>query len=111
MDIAKLEEAQSIEPGEITTTLKKEYPKFSKTALSLARHSKETGVTLTPKAQKILKAKYVPPIEAKPKVKRVSFPIADEELLRLITEDAEKANCTAAEIVLHILTQWYSKVR
>lgn len=79
MNIDKYQKKNDIPTSEIIALLSEEYKGFTKVQLSMARNTEKTGLTLCPKAAKIIKAKYTPAKPTAPQKKRVSVTLTDEQ--------------------------------
>lgn len=96
-------------------TVKGEYPKFSRAALSLASRSYETGVTLTPRARELKNAAEratTPHKRTLPKrVKSIKFQcrMRETDARRVKNEMARHGLETTQELLEMLLLEWVEK--
>jgi hypothetical protein len=99
----------------IVMTVKGEYPKFSRAALSLASRSYETGVTLTPRARELKNAAEratTPHKRTLPKrVKSIKFQcrMRENDARRVKNEMARHGLETTQELLETLLLEWVEK--
>lgn len=96
----------------IVETVKAEYPKFSKAALSLASRSYETGVTFTPRARELKETAEratAPNTRRKPRrAKSIHFMcrLAEIDAQRVKREMARRELDSVQDLLEGLLLQW-----
>lgn len=100
----------------IVETVKAEYPKFSKPALSLATRSYETGVTFTPRARELKEAAERATTPHKRgrvhRVKSIHFSCRlAPTLAGVVKNEMERLGVTQQELLEGLLLRWVEESR